>query len=149
MVITGSIVIVAPNVVVVIVVIAVIVVIVVVVVVIVVGSITNPSVLRVTSVLIKNVKFKIFLKSDYGSCFLNILRNSIPYHWSRNLYHFTAINIIRSFGVKRKGLLNMTNIKITFPTSVLTLVVWSCISWAYWNQLSKIAGLSKVNVEYT
>ena len=69
LVITGSIVIVAPNVVVVIVVIVVIVV----------GIGSNSSVLRVTSVLIKNVKFEIFLKSEDGSCFLNLLRNSIPY----------------------------------------------------------------------
>ena len=62
-------------------------------------SVNISIVFRVTSVLIKNMQFKMFLKSDNGTYTLNILRDPVPYQWSRNLNHFSAIFICGTFSM--------------------------------------------------
>ena len=71
-------------------------------------------ILRVTSVLIKNVNFEMFFKREDCSCFLNFFWNSIPDQRSHNLNHFSTIIIISSLGVKIERLLNITNVKKVF-----------------------------------
>ena len=76
------------------------------------------SIPRGTSVLIENVELKPLLESNYGSCFLNILRNSVPNQWSRDLDFFAAIVIISSLGVESKGLLYIANIKVILRNDI-------------------------------
>ena len=76
------------------------------------------SIPRGTSVLIKNVELKILLESNYGSCCLNILRNSVPNQWSRDLDFFAAIVIAGSLGVESKGLLYIANVKVIISNDI-------------------------------
>ena len=76
------------------------------------------TILRVTSVLTKNVELEMFLESNYGSCFLNILGNSVPNQRSRHLDFVAAIVIICTLGVESEGLLYIASIKIILPNDI-------------------------------
>ena len=58
--------------------------------------------LWVTSVLVKNMSFQMFFKSQDCSCFLNIFRDAIPDQWSHYLNHLSSIVIVSSFGMESK-----------------------------------------------